>query len=104
MRPYAESSRVCHTKQNKRVLNVTQIITKNKSSLHVFSIIRVVGTMRNVVGQSCTEKAILSNKRYTSEEALAVGMVDKVVPKDKTMEETMVEMEKWVAFSSKNLN
>lgn len=61
----------------------------------------VVGTMRNVVGQSCTEKAILSNKRYTSEEALAVGMVDKTVPKDKVMEETMVEMEKWVAFSGK---
>lgn len=60
--------------------------------------------MRNVVGQSCTEKAILSNKRYTSEEALAVGMVDKVVPKDKTMEETMIEMEKWVAFSSKSFD
>ena len=62
---------------------------------------RVVGTMRNVVGQSCTEKAILSNQRYTSEEALAIGMVDKVVPKDKVMEETMSEMEKWVAFSGR---
>ena len=29
MKPYADNSRVCHTKQNKRVLNVTQITTKN---------------------------------------------------------------------------
>ena len=29
MEPNADNSRVCHTKQNKRVLNVTQITTKN---------------------------------------------------------------------------
>ena len=29
MKPNANRSRVCYTKQNKRVLDVTQIITKN---------------------------------------------------------------------------
>ncbi|KAJ7340274.1 positive regulation of protein sumoylation [Desmophyllum pertusum] len=55
--------------------------------------------MVNVIGHSCSEKAILSNKRYTSEEALSIGMVDKVVPKDKVMEETKSELEKWVKYS-----
>ena len=64
-------------------------------------IFRVASLMANVVGQSCAEKAILSNQRYTAEEALAIGMVDKVVPKDKVMEETKSELEKWVAFSGR---
>ena len=29
MEPNADNSRICHTKQNKKVLNVTQITTKN---------------------------------------------------------------------------
>ncbi|KAJ7340272.1 hypothetical protein OS493_003004 [Desmophyllum pertusum] len=59
--------------------------------------------MVNVIGHSCSEKAILSNKRYTSEEALSIGMVDKVVPKDKVMEETKSELEKWVKYSGRTV-
>lgn len=59
--------------------------------------------MANVIGQSCAEKAILSNARYTSEEALSIGLVDKVVPKDKVMEETKSELEKWVMYSGRTV-
>ena len=57
--------------------------------------------MANVVGQSNVEQAILSNHRYTAEEALSIGLVDKVLPKDKVMEETRSEMEKWVMYSGR---
>lgn len=65
---------------------------------------RVAGNMANVVGQSVAEKAILSNQRYTAEEALSIGLVDKVVPKDKVMEETKSEMEKWVMYSGRTIH
>ena len=55
--------------------------------------------MANVVGQSNAEQAILSNQRFSAEEALSIGLVDKVLPKDKVMEETKSEMEKWVMYS-----
>ncbi|XP_078347719.1 enoyl-CoA delta isomerase 1, mitochondrial-like isoform X2 [Oculina patagonica] len=67
--------------------------------LQLFS--RVANLMANVIGQSCAEKAILSNMRYTSEEALSIGLVDKVVPKEKVMEETKSELEKWVVYSGR---
>lgn len=62
---------------------------------------RVTVNMANVVGQSKAEKAILSNYRYTAEEALSIGLVDKVLAKDKVMEETKSEMEKWVMYSGR---
>ncbi|XP_020611377.1 enoyl-CoA delta isomerase 1, mitochondrial-like [Orbicella faveolata] len=61
----------------------------------------VAGNMANVVGQSNAEQAILSNQRYSAEEALSIGLVDKVLPKDKVMEETKSEMEKWVMYSGR---
>lgn len=79
----------------------------SKLSLHdctlkfVPSFSRVTVNMANVVGQSKAEKAILSNHRYTAEEALSIGLVDKVLAKDKVMEETKSEMEKWVMYSGR---
>jgi len=75
--------------------------------LHIFTLnflplfSRVAGNMANVVGQSNAEQAILSNQRYSAEEALSIGLVDKVLPKDKVMEETKSEMEKWVMYSGR---
>ena len=65
---------------------------------------RVASNMANVVGQSTAERAILSNQRYTAEEALSIGLVDKVLPKDKLMEETKSEMEKWVKYSGRTIH
>ena len=54
------------------------------------------------------EKSLLSSKRYTAQEALAVGLVDKVVPKDEVLTATKSQMEELTAFSggicSLNLN
>lgn len=36
--------------------------------------------MRNVIGERQAEKALISGRMFSSEEALAVGLVDEVVP------------------------
>ena len=61
--------------------------------------VRVFGNLTAVVGKSVAEKAVLSSKRYTAEEALAIGLVDKVVPRDKVLEATKSQMEEWTVFS-----
>lgn len=40
----------------------------------------------------------MSNYRYIVEEVLFIGLVDKVLVKDKVMEEIKLEMEKWVMY------
>jgi len=39
---------------------------------------------------------VIGSKRYTAEEALAIGLVDKVVPKDKVLEATRSQMDEWI--------
>ncbi|XP_044183979.1 enoyl-CoA delta isomerase 1, mitochondrial-like [Acropora millepora] len=56
-----------------------------------------------VVGNGVAEKALLSSKRYTAQEALAVGLVDKVVPKDEVLAATKSQMEELTAFSARTL-
>ena len=55
--------------------------------------------MASVVGKGIAEKAIISSYRYTAEEALAIGLVDKVVPKDKVIEATKSQMDEWIVFA-----
>ncbi|XP_067045399.1 enoyl-CoA delta isomerase 1, mitochondrial-like isoform X2 [Acropora muricata] len=56
-----------------------------------------------VVGNGVAEKALLSSKRYTAQEALDVGLVDKVVPKDEVLAATKSQMEELTAFSARTL-
>lgn len=76
--------------------------------LIVYHILRVFHNLAAVVGNGVAEKALLSSKRYTAQEALAVGLVDKVVPKDEVLAATKSQMEELTAFSggicSLNLN
>ena len=71
--------------------------------MHLFT--RVFNNVASVVGKGIAEKAIISSKRYTSQEALAVGLVDKVVPKDEVMKATRSQMDEWIVFGgNSNLN
>lgn len=67
--------------------------------LIVYHVLRVVHNLAAVVGKGVAEKALLSSKRYTAQEALAVGLVDKVVPKDEVLAATKSQMEELTAFS-----
>ena len=60
---------------------------------------RVFDNLAAVVGKSVAQKAVLSSKRYTAEEALSIGLVDKVVPRDKVLEAAKSQMEEWTVFS-----
>ncbi|XP_068717225.1 enoyl-CoA delta isomerase 1, mitochondrial-like [Montipora capricornis] len=63
----------------------------------------VFDNLAAVVGKSVAEKAVLSSKRYTAEEALSIGLVDKVVPRDKVLEAAKSQMEEWTLFSARTL-
>ncbi|XP_068762659.1 enoyl-CoA delta isomerase 1, mitochondrial-like [Montipora capricornis] len=63
----------------------------------------VFDNLAAVVGKSVAEKAVLSSKRYTAEEALSIGLVDKVVPRDKVLEAAKSQMEEWTVFSARTL-
>lgn len=73
-----------------------------------YHVLRVFHNLAAVVGNGVAEKSLLSSKRYTAQEALAVGLVDKVVPKDEVLAATKSQMEELTAFSggicSLNLN
>ena len=60
---------------------------------------RVFNNLANIVGKGAAEKAILSSERYAAEEALAIGMVDKVVSKDKLLDAAKSQMDKLTVFS-----
>lgn len=62
-------------------------------------IFRVFNNLAAVVGKGAAEKAILSSKRYTAKEALAIGMVDKVVPKEKLIDEAKSQLNELTVFS-----
>ena len=62
-------------------------------------IFRVFNNLAAVVGKGAAEKAILSSKRYTAKEALAIGMVDKVVPKEKLIDEAKSQLNELTLFS-----
>jgi len=62
-------------------------------------IFRVFNNLAAVVGKGAAEKAILSSKRYIAEEALAIGMVDKVVPKEKLIDEAKSQLNELTVFS-----
>ena len=55
---------------------------------------RVYSNLVNVVGRRAAEKAVLTSRRYGSEDALVIGMVDQVVRKDHVLSEAKKEMEK----------
>ena len=62
-------------------------------------IFRVFNNLAAVVGKGAAEKAILSSKRYTAKEALDIGMVDKVVPKEKLIDEAKSQLNELTVFS-----
>ena len=62
-------------------------------------IFRVFNNLAAVVGKGAAEKAILSSKRYTAKEALDIGMVDKVVPKEKLIDEAKSQLNELAVFS-----
>lgn len=70
-----------------------------KLYLFIYLCFRVFNNLAAVVGKGVAEKAILSSKRYTAEEALAIGMVDKVVPKEKLIDEAKSQMDELTVFS-----
>ena len=57
---------------------------------------RIFNSLATVVGKGVAEKAVIGSKRYTAEEALAIGLVDKVVAKDKVLEATRSQMNEWI--------
>ena len=64
--------------------------------MHLFT--RVFNNTAAIVGKGVAEKVVLSSKRYTAEEALAIGLVDKVVPKDKVLEATKAQMDELITL------
>ena len=63
-------------------------------------IFRVFNNLAAVVGKGAAEKAILSSKRwYTAKEALDIGMMDKVVPKEKLIDEAKSQLNELTVFS-----
>lgn len=67
--------------------------------LFIYLFFRVFNNLAAVVGKGAAEKAILSSKRYTAKEALAIGMVDKVVPKEKLIDEAKSQLNELTVFS-----
>lgn len=68
----------------------------------MFLFARVFNNLAAVVGKGVAEKAILSSKRYTAGEALAIKLVDQVVPKDKLLEATKSQMDELSVLPGKN--
>ena len=52
--------------------------------------------MVDVIGRREAEKALQLGKMFSSEEALKVGLVDKLVPKDQVLEAAKKEIGKWI--------
>ncbi|KAM7427803.1 hypothetical protein ABFA07_021127 [Porites harrisoni] len=63
----------------------------------------VFNNLAAVVGKGAAEKAILSSKRYTAKEALDIGMVDKVVPKEKLIDEAKSQLNELTMFSGRTM-
>jgi len=63
----------------------------------------VYNNLATVVGNGVAEKVIISSKRYIAEEALAIGLVDKVVPKDKVLGATRSQMDEWIVLPGRTM-
>lgn len=63
----------------------------------------VFNNLAAVVGKGVAEKAILSSKRYTAGEALAITLVDQVVPKDKLLEATKSQMDELIVLPGRTM-
>jgi len=63
----------------------------------------IFNSLATVVGKGVAEKAVIGSKRYTAEEALAIGLVDKVVAKDKVLEATRSQMDEWIILPGRTM-
>ena len=52
--------------------------------------------MVDVIGHRETEKALMLGHMYSNEEALKVGMIDKIVAEDTLMDSAKEELERWL--------
>ena len=52
--------------------------------------------MLNVMGQRETERALQLGKMYSAQEALSIGLVDQLVPKDQVLEAAKTELKTWL--------
>lgn len=82
-----------------KLLKLSSLFIKPYLLFIYLLIFRVFNNLAAVVGKGAAEKAILSSKRYTAKEALAIGMVDKVVPKEKLIDEAKSQLNELTVFS-----
>lgn len=57
-------------------------------------------TIRNVVGQRESEKALQLGRLYSGEEALKVGLIDELVPETSVLDHAKQELLKWTQIPS----
>ena len=60
-------------------------------------------TMSDVIGHRETEKALMLGHMYSTDEALSVGMIDKIVAQDELMNSAKTELERWLKIPGKKI-
>ena len=60
-------------------------------------------TMLNTVGHRETERALQLGHLYRAEEALKVGLVDRLCPEDQVVKEAEEEMSRWLRVNGQYL-
>ena len=58
--------------------------------------------MIDVIGHRETEKALMLGQMYSTQEALDIGMVDKLVPEADVMSAAQQEIQQWLKIPGKN--
>ena len=60
--------------------------------------------MIDVVGHRETEKALMLGQMYSAQEALGIGLVDKLVPESDVMSTAEEEVQQWLKIPGTNVN
>ena len=59
---------------------------------------RFQSTMERTIGHRETEKALMLGSMYNTQEALKIGLVDKVVAQDQVMSQAQEEIQQWLSI------
>lgn len=72
----------------------------NETLLGIVAPFWFMDTIRNVVGQRESEKALQLGRLYSAEEALKVGLIDELVPETSVLDHAKQELLKWTQIPS----
>ncbi|CAH1802704.1 unnamed protein product, partial [Owenia fusiformis] len=79
-----------------RIMADNYTIGLNETKLGIVAPFWFVDTMHNVVGHRQTEMALQLGTMFSSQEALSIGLVDRVVGEGETVDAAKKEMSQWV--------